>query len=107
MIDLIPVFVGAFFWIWGVHCLFSEGHLLEGQGDFIRDKMPKWFSKPTIGCPACMASVHGSLWFWTFGQYVLPGPVNLLTFVFWIVFCICLCGVNFILLESIYKDEGE
>lgn len=105
MINFILLITIATIWIWGVRCLFSEGHIFEVAGDWAHDNLPKWIYKPTIGCAACMSSIHGTLWYCTFGIRVLPDFGFITTLIIGILFCICLCGVNFILLESIYKEE--
>jgi hypothetical protein len=97
----------ATLWIWGVRCVTSEGFIFEKFGTWWESAVPEWIYKPTIGCAACMSSVHGSLWYWTWGKVLLP-PVDLwLTLVLWVMFCICLCGLNFILLEKLYRNESE
>lgn len=92
-------------WIWGVRCIFSSGHILECVGDRIENYLPKWLYKPTIGCAACMSSIHGTIWFWVVGVHLLPISGLVLTTFVWFAFMICLCGINFILLEAIYKEE--
>jgi hypothetical protein len=105
MITFAILLLIATVWIWGVNCVFSEGFILERAGDWWADRVPKWIYKPTIGCTACMSSVHGTLWYWTWGIVFLP-PLNItLTLIVWVMFCVCLCGINYILLESIYKNE--
>jgi hypothetical protein len=104
MTEILILFILAAMWIWGVKCLFSTGHLLESAGDWIDENLPEWVYKPTIGCQACMASVHGTMWYWLIGSYVFT--LDFLTmFVLWPVFCICLCGLNFVLLEAIYQEK--
>jgi hypothetical protein len=107
MITFIILLIIAALWIWGVKCIFSSGHIFEKAGEWVENNLPEWVYKPTIGCPACMSSVHGSIWYWTWGIVFLPEVGLLLRAVIWVIFCICLCGINFILLESIYKDESE
>lgn len=105
MIEFILLIMVACIWIWGIRCVFSEGYIFELAGDWIYKTFPSWVYKPTIGCTACMSSVHGTLWYWTAGMLFLPVTGFITTIIVWILFCICLCGVNFILLESIYKEE--
>ena len=92
-------------WIWGVRCVFSEGFIFEKAGAWWESTVPIWLFKPTIGCAACMASIHGSLWYWTWGIKLLPDYGLSVRLLVWVMFCICLCGVNFLLLETIYRDE--
>jgi hypothetical protein len=105
MITFILLIIVATAWIWGVRCVFSTGHIFEAAGDWIENTLPEWVYKPTIGCQACMSSIHGTLWYWTWGMVFLPEMSHLTAFIGWVMFCFCLCGVNFILLESIYKEE--
>lgn len=102
---MIELFLGLLFtalWIWGVHCLFQPDHLLEKWGDWIDDNTPDWIYKPTVGCPACMSSVHGILWFIVglpvcFDMYM---PIRLL-----IPFLIALCGFNFVIIKFTTKER--
>ena len=89
-------------WIWGINCLFSEGHLLEKWGDWIDKNMPEWIYKPTVGCPACMSSIHGILWFFIGFPVCFHDalPIRLL-----IPFLISLCGLNFILIKFTSKER--
>ena len=64
--------------------------------------LPEWVYKPTVGCAACMASVHGLLWFFIgfpigFGEYM---QIRLL-----IPFLISLCGFNFLLIKLTSKER--
>jgi hypothetical protein len=78
----------ASFWIFGFHYAFKSGEILGGPGDYIRANLAKWIVKPTIGCVKCMASVHGTIFFLIFVQSSI---------MMWIVFVVCLCGLNYIL----------
>jgi hypothetical protein len=104
MITFVILLILAVTWIWGVRCVFSEGYVFERAGLWWESKVPAWIYKPTIGCSACMASVHGSLWFWTWGKVFLPDVGVIMALIIWAMFCICLCGINYILLEIIYAD---
>jgi len=81
----LPVGVG---WIWGFHCLFSEGYIFEELGKWLNDKLPDWICDPLFACQMCMASVHGSLIFFLFIRYHIQ---------WWPLFCVSLCGLNFII----------
>jgi len=85
-------------WIWGINCIFSEGHLLEKVGDWIDENMQEWFYKPTVGCPACMSSLHGTLAYFIFAYR----DFGLLM---WPVFCIALCGLNYLLIKLTSKER--
>jgi hypothetical protein len=93
-------------WIWGVKAIFSEGYIFHNAGVFIEANFAQWLYKPLIGCTVCMSSIHGTLWYWIVMRLFLPDLTIIFTFVGWIVFCICLCGINFILVESIYKEDN-
>jgi hypothetical protein len=90
-------------WIWGINAIFSEGYIFERLGTWLRGKLPE-LSKPLIGCTVCMSSIHGTIWYWVVMRLFMPDLSTIFTFVGWIVFCICLCGINFILVQSIYKS---
>lgn len=91
-------------WIWGIRCVLSEGFVFEKVGDWLESTLPEIIYKPLVGCAACMSSIHGSLWYWTYGV-VIFGPEEVpLKVIVWIVYVFSLCGLNFILLESIYKE---
>lgn len=92
-------------WIWGIRCIFSEGYIFENAGRWLEDKLPIWLFKPLIGCSACMASVHGSLWWWVVGMVIIPVLTPVFAIICWFIFCICLCGLNFMILEAIYNKE--
>ena len=85
-------------WIWGIHCLFSEGYILEKVGNVIESQLPNWITHPLFICPMCMASIHGTLIFWLF----MIGSVSPM---FWPLYCVSLCGINFIITKLIEKNE--
>jgi hypothetical protein len=78
------LFIAAF-WIFGFHFAFKEGKIFGRIGDWLRYRP---ISKPLTECPMCMASVHGT----AFYLYFMPFDI-----VMWIVFVVCLCGLNYIL----------
>jgi hypothetical protein len=62
--------------------------------------IPAWVKsilKPIFACPTCMASVHGTAIFFAFVLGYLP-------LIMWPVWCICLCGLNFIIQNIIYPE---
>lgn len=94
--NIILIFLGASFWCFGLHVVVKNA-VLE-FGDYIAfelwwDEFPRWkrlIFKPLFACPYCMASIHGSIicamlisWMW------IP------------IFCICLCGFNYLLSQFI------
>lgn len=86
----------SFLWIQGVNCLFSEGHLFGKVGDWLHEHVSEYLYKPTIGCPMCMSSIHGTLW------YLLL--INRDWFL-WPAFCVCLCGLNFVISKLSSKER--
>lgn len=89
-------------WIWGVNCLFSKDHLLEKQGNWMRDYLPEWIYKPAVGCAACMSSIHGIIWFWI----GLPICFNVhLPIIALIPFLMSLCGFNFVIIKLTTKER--
>jgi len=75
----------ACFLIFGIHVLFRDNMIL---GNLIPDYFPKWFVKPLVGCPACMASFWGSFYYVAFVSNNWPE---------WIMFCLMLSGLNWII----------
>ena len=82
-------------WVWGVNCLFSPGMLLGESAALLRKVLPRFFTKPLFDCPPCMASVHGTLAYLYLFNSWHPGQ--------WIVFCVAVCGVNFILKLNLFE----
>jgi hypothetical protein len=82
-------------WIWGVHCLFSDGYILGNLGNFLRKHLPEWALKPLIDCPPCMASVHG---FMISAMYYEWHIIHMVAYIF------CLCGLNFIIKSILYPE---
>lgn len=87
-ISLILVFNALF--IFGVKVLFEEGNLLGKTGVFFERVIGTFWAKPLFLCPPCQSSVWGTIGFFLF--------VNL-PFYYWPLYCICLCGLNFILVR--------
>lgn len=87
--------------IWGIHILFQQEHLLEKEGDWIRKKLGKKWSKPIVHCPICMSSVWGVLgffnveWYFDFDLSLKQLPP----------FVMCLCGLNTILHKLTSKER--
>jgi hypothetical protein len=80
-------------WIWGVYCLFEPGMLLARAGAWIQLWIGVKWCKPLFLCPQCMASIHGTICF--FAMPYLTGHV--MPFPALPIFCVCLCGLNFII----------
>lgn len=103
MIDVFILYIIiSSLWIWGINCLFSEGHLLEKQGVWMDTNLPEWLYKPMVGCAACMASVHGLLWFFIGLPvcFLESLPIRLL-----IPYLISLCGFNYLLIKLVSKER--
>lgn len=80
----------ASLWIYGIRTLFSHDHLLYGGYVWAEKNLPQWIIKPTIGCVMCQASLHGGVWFFLFLHPCYE-------WYFFVIFCVCLCGLNSIL----------
>lgn len=50
----------------------------------------KLIHKPLWACPACMASVHGTVMYFAY-----TAPHTGYNLILWITFCVCLCGLNY------------
>jgi hypothetical protein len=101
-------------WIWGFHCLFQEDHIFEFVADWwykddeeknyspepseLELKVREYIAKPIFGCAACMASIHGTISYFLF-VYRDFG------FWLWPVFCIVLCGLNFVIIKLTTKER--
>ncbi len=53
----------------------------------------EWLLKPTVNCPVCMSSIHGSILFWA-NVYFQNREVNPLTFAKWLVVVVAVAGLN-------------
>lgn len=69
--------------ITGIWTLFRKEMLLGNFGEWAYKRLPQMLYKPTIGCPPCMASVHGT-WLW----FTLGGNIWM-----WPIFLLALCGL--------------
>jgi len=87
MIDLefLKVLLVALCWVWGVNYTFKTGEIFGKIGDWGRDKLPDWLITPLYDCPLCMASFHGSAFYWVFLQQGV---------LLWVVFCFAICGAS-------------
>ena len=96
MVDFLLYILFTSLWIWGFRCLFSEGMALDIVGDWLEDSYSEWITKPLFGCTACMSSVHGTISYFVF--------VNTGIWL-WPVFCVCVCGLNFIIVKLTSKER--
>lgn len=82
----------ASLWCFGVFKLFDDIFLPVRAR--VEEKIGKW-SKPIMTCPPCMGSLHGLLW----GMYFFEWS--------WVIFpfCVCLCGLNYIVNSMIPDYE--
>lgn len=87
--------IGAF-WCIGFSVVVRKIIFQEVMGVSVDDEWgnyPTWkqrLFKPLFACPACMASVHGTIIYLVF---VAP----FIGYLHWIPFCIVLCGLNYFL----------
>lgn len=94
--SLLILLVIGVLWTWGIHCLFSEGYILEPVGLVIEKAIGTWACKPLFLCPPCMSSVHGIIIFF----WIVDLPwYNVFVYV------ICLTGINFIIKEWLYLEK--
>lgn len=92
MVEFIELLFITSMWIWGFHAFFE----LSGLSNAVNStKMPNWLKKPLFDCPPCQSSFHG-----TFAFIMFHGELHLLL---WPIFCICLCGLNYVIKEHLYE----
>lgn len=83
-------------WCIGVHAVAVKLVIEEIRGTTVDELWEKYsrsnklIAKPFWACPACMASVHGTVIFFAQVSTVTGSG-------FWISFCVCLCGLNFVM----------
>lgn len=99
MTEFILLLIIGVAWIWGVHCMFSDGYVFGPlHRNLAEIGLPKWISKPLFGCPPCMGSIHGfmiSVIYYDFHIYlVMP-------------YMVCLCGLNFIIKSILYPEYED
>lgn len=80
----------------GVWKVFRPTMLLGEIGDALYSRLPAWVFKPTIGCPPCMASFHGT-WLW-FG---LGGAWQ-----WWPIYVLSLCGMMTLITVEFLNRDG-
>lgn len=82
-----------------IHVVFTwEGMLAYEVGQFLDAILPSWIAKPLFNCPTCMASIWGTLFWFTTG-----GSLSL----WWVVACMALSGYNTIASQLIYSCKDE
>jgi len=81
----------------GIWKIFSDGMILEKAGNQMQAYLGEYMSKPVITCPPCMASIHGTWFYFAFvgdaGQWH--------DLAFWPVYLLALCGLNVIAMAGI------
>lgn len=87
------LFIGVL-WCYGVMKLFDDG--LAPIASKIELKIGHKWCKPLFYCPPCMASVHGTILSFVFFEF---------DFKVWILYCFCLCGLNYILQPFLNYEE--
>lgn len=97
-LTIIAVTLASSMWCFGFQAIITKvvfEEILDIDLDYDWDHLDRWqklLFKPLFACPYCMASVHGSIIFFVF---LLP----LLGFWGWIPFCVCLCGLNYVITQ--------
>jgi hypothetical protein len=84
-------------WCWGFHNAFEEGEIFGKIGDWLYNRFPEYWLKPLIGCPICMVSVHGTIWF------LLTQDWHFLT---WIMFIVSASGLNYVIHNFFPKNDN-
>jgi len=76
---------------WGVNGLIQEGRLLHNIGYLLEDAQPgvRWWFKPLVLCPQCMASVYGTAYSLLIGSSVTE----------WLLLVFAVSGLNYIISE--------
>lgn len=83
-------------WIVGVWTLFRPKMILQEFGDWTTYFIGQKASKPLFACPPCMASVHGTLAWFFWGN----GSIQ-----WWIPFIVCLCGAMKIITNLFLNED--
>lgn len=83
-------------WIYGVNFLMTDERSFLGWMDVVLDSVPKFITKPLFGCTMCMASFHGTLVYSAFSAEFIIYQ--------WILFCVSLCGLNYLISEIIWSE---
>lgn len=68
--------------------------------------LPEWLAHPISGCIFCFASIYGTLFYWIVGTVFiklsgLELSFGINTIVLWIVFMLCSCSLNGILIKKV------
>lgn len=117
MIDFILLLILTSLWIFGFRALFQEGMILEKVGDKlwgddggfikgvnykkIKGILPEWLCKPLFQCPPCMSSIHGTYSYFMFFNHASLSNTD--TVCLWVVFCITLCGLNYLITKIVLE----
>jgi hypothetical protein len=89
------VFFAASAWCFGLHVVMKKvvfAEILQFNLDenwHSLQRLTKLVLKPSFACPYCMASIWGTL---IYAYYL-----DMYGIFWWPVFCICLCGFNYII----------
>lgn len=83
-------------WIYGMNFLIVDDRSIFSLDYETIEKIPSWLSKPLFKCVMCMASFHGTIFYWLFS----PDPA----LQGWVAFCVALCGFNYLLNELIWTE---
>jgi hypothetical protein len=94
IIDLLLMIVLGIGWIWGIKCLFAEHMILGTVAVKLRELIPTYITKPLFDCPPCMSSIHGSFIYLVYSGRSIQE---------WILYCILLCGFNYIIKLWLYE----
>lgn len=84
-------------WCFGFSNVFNQGQLLGVLGDWMDEKLPPLANNPLWACPKCMASIHGSIFY-----FIAFGEV--FSFIYWILFVIAVSGINTVIINFQHED---
>lgn len=91
---IVPLFINMLLII-GLNKTTAEGMVFESLGNVVRETVGEFWSKPIVSCAPCMASVHGTWFFFAF----LTQPLWM-----WPVYVLALSGLNYLVVKNLDKE---
>lgn len=82
------------FWCFGFMNAFQDGEIFGSVGNYLRKSLPSWVVDPMFECQMCMASLHGTTWYFLAGYD---------TSVMWPLFVVSISGLNYVLSKLMPK----
>lgn len=102
MIEFLISILPTSLFIYGVHILFQDNHLLEKQGEWMATNWPEWITKPLFDCQICQSSIWGTVGFFSI-DFLFGVHHNLRLY---IPYVFCLCGLN-VIIQKLTSKERE